>query len=58
MRTLSWLFKDEQGASAVEYALMLALISATIIVAVTLFGQSASNVFSNVGSTLDGLSGS
>ena len=45
--------KDEEGATAVEYALMVALIAVVIIGAVTFLGDSVSNVFSNVGNQID-----
>ncbi len=35
-------FKDEEGATMVEYALMLALIAIVCIVAVTVIGTKAS----------------
>lgn len=35
-------FKDESGASAAEYALILAIVSAAIVVAVTLLGTNIS----------------
>jgi pilus assembly protein Flp/PilA len=38
-------FKDEEGATMVEYALMLALIAIICIAAVTVVGQRASGVF-------------
>jgi pilus assembly protein Flp/PilA len=40
---------EERGATAVEYALMVALIAVVIIVAVTFLGQSASDNFQQVG---------
>jgi pilus assembly protein Flp/PilA len=40
---------DEGGATAVEYALMVALIAVVIIAAVAFLGRSASQQFSNVG---------
>ena len=46
--------REEGGASAVEYALMVALIAAVIIVAVTALGNSASSKFSQVGSAVAG----
>jgi len=46
------LHRDEDGASLVEYALLVALIAVVCIVAVTLLGSNASTKFSNVGSTL------
>ena len=40
-------FKDEEGATMVEYALMLALIAIICIGAVTMIGQNADTVFTN-----------
>jgi len=39
--------KAEDGPTAVEYAVMLALIIVVCIVAITTLGQSASSTFSN-----------
>ena len=44
---------EEHGATAVEYALMVALIAVVIIVAVTFIGTSASSKFSQVGSAIN-----
>lgn len=38
-------FKDESGASAVEYGLLVALIACVIIGAVTTLGGNLSNTF-------------
>ena len=38
-------FKDEEGATMVEYALMLALIAIICIGAVTVIGQNADSTF-------------
>ena len=38
---------SEEGATAVEYALMVALIAVVIVVAVTLLGQQTNEVFQN-----------
>ena len=40
---------EERGATAVEYALMVALIAVVIILAVTFMGTSADDKFSQVG---------
>jgi pilus assembly protein Flp/PilA len=40
---------DEGGATAVEYALMVALIAVVIIAAVAFIGTSASSQFNSVG---------
>jgi pilus assembly protein Flp/PilA len=45
--------KEEGGATAVEYALMVALIAVVIIAAVAFVGHAATNKFSTVGSAVD-----
>jgi pilus assembly protein Flp/PilA len=40
---------SEAGATAIEYALMVALIAAVVIVAVTFLGLSTRDVYQNVG---------
>jgi pilus assembly protein Flp/PilA len=45
---------EDRGATAVEYALMVALIAIVIILAVTFIGTSASTKFSQVGSGVQG----
>jgi pilus assembly protein Flp/PilA len=42
--------KDESGPTAVEYAVMLALIIVVCITAITMLGTNANNTFSYVGS--------
>ena len=42
----------DNGATMVEYALMVALIAVVCIAAVTLIGTSANSKFSQVGNTL------
>ncbi len=44
--------KDESGATAIEYGLIVALIAVVIITAVTTLGGKLSNTFSNVGNKL------
>jgi len=46
------LVRDEEGASLVEYVLLVALIAVVCIAAVTLLGQSASKKFGEVGTTI------
>lgn len=43
---------EEKGATAVEYALMVALIAAVIIVAVRLIGNNANQKFNQVGGAI------
>ena len=44
---------EEGGATAVEYALMVALIAVVIIAAVAFIGRSASSQFNSVGSAVN-----
>jgi len=46
--------REEGGATAVEYALMVALIAAVIIAAVTVLGQNASTKFNSVAGAVGG----
>jgi pilus assembly protein Flp/PilA len=48
MEKLIRFFKDEEGATAVEYGLMVALIAVVIIAAVTVLGTNLSTKFNNV----------
>jgi pilus assembly protein Flp/PilA len=45
--------REEGGATAVEYALMVALIAAVIIVAVTALGDNAEQKFTTVGDAIE-----
>ncbi len=44
--------REEGGATAVEYALMVALIAAVIIAAVTILGENAEEKFVEVGTAV------
>ena len=48
MRNLLNFIKNERGASAVEYGLLVALIAAVIVGAVTLLGENLSAVFTSI----------
>ena len=48
MKKLMRFFKDEDGVTAVEYGIMLALIAGVIIVAVTAIGTNLSTTFSTM----------
>jgi pilus assembly protein Flp/PilA len=50
--------KREDGPTAVEYAVMLALIIVVCLVAITTLGQQVNNTFSNVGNKLQAASSS
>jgi len=45
--------EEEKGATAVEYALMVALIAVVIIAAVAFVGKSASTQFHSVGTCVN-----
>lgn len=45
-------FRSEEGATAVEYALIVALIAVVIIAAVTLLGGNLSSIFHTVAVTV------
>jgi pilus assembly protein Flp/PilA len=46
--------RNEDGPTAVEYAVMLALIIVVCITAITTLGSNANNTFSYVGNQLGG----
>ena len=52
MKKLLGFLKDEEGATMVEYALMVALIAIVCIAAVTLLGSRASQTFSSAAASL------
>jgi pilus assembly protein Flp/PilA len=52
MRLFVNLLRDENGATAIEYGLIAALISVVIIAAVTLVGSNLQGVFSSIASAL------
>lgn len=54
MKTLVTFFKDESGATAIEYGLIAALISVVIIVAVRAVGTNLQTTFNTVATELGG----
>jgi pilus assembly protein Flp/PilA len=48
VRNVLALLGDDRGATAIEYALMLALIAMVVFVAVQYLGQSTSHAFNSV----------
>jgi len=44
--------RDDRGATAVEYGLMVALIAAVIVTAVTLIGTNLTSVFNKVANAI------
>lgn len=57
MKRLVNFFKDEEGATAVEYGIMVAAIAAVIIGVVIAVGGKTENAFENVNSAMDDLDG-
>ncbi len=56
MEKLGNFFKDESGAAAVEYGLLVALIAVVIIASVTALGTSLSDKFNTVSGAVGGAS--
>jgi pilus assembly protein Flp/PilA len=56
MERIKNFFKDESGATAVEYGLMVALIAVVIITAVTALGTSVRDTFQTAADTIGGAS--
>jgi len=54
LRSVSQFLASEDGPTAVEYSVMLALILVACISIVTTLGQSASNTFTSVNTSLAG----
>ncbi|HZQ95874.1 MAG TPA: hypothetical protein VFA67_12750 [Candidatus Sulfotelmatobacter sp.] len=50
--TFSNLWRDEQGQDIAEYSVMLAVVLVIVVGTVRLIGSNASNVFSQVGSSI------
>ncbi|MGP8049500.1 MAG: Flp family type IVb pilin [Desulfobaccales bacterium] len=51
-------FKDDSGAAAVEYGLLVALIAVVIIASVTALGTTLSGKFNTVSTAVGGAGGS
>lgn len=46
--------EHEHGATATEYALLVALIAIVLVLAVTAFGEALSTFFDDIATTVDG----
>ncbi len=53
MKFINKLFRDESGATAIEYGLIAALIAVAAITAFTAVGTSLSGTFNGVSTKLD-----
>jgi Flp pilus assembly pilin Flp len=49
---LNRLWSDEEGQDVAEYSVMLAVVLAIVVGTIRLIGSNASNIFSQVGSSL------
>ena len=54
MKMIKKLFKNEEGATAIEYGLIAALIAVAVIAAMSSLGNNLSNTFNDVNNELDG----
>ncbi len=52
IKSLPEILTDDEGATMVEYAIMVALVAAICIGAVTTLGQTVSNQFSTINTSL------
>lgn len=57
MHKIFSLFKDEEGATAVEYAIMAAFIAAIIIATVGFLGTDVNDAFTSVETNIDNQAG-
>lgn len=46
--------RDERGATATEYALLVGLIALALVLGVTFFGTTLNTWFNNLGTTVSG----
>lgn len=54
MKIIRKLFKNEKGATAIEYGLIAALIAVAAITAMQGLGSSLNQTFTNVSTAMDG----
>ncbi len=52
MKTLQWLWKEEQGQDLVEYALLVVLLSLGALAAMKTLASAISDTFSNAAANL------
>lgn len=52
-RTFKHFIRDESGATAIEYGLIVSLIGVALTVSLHELGQSLSSMFENIGRALD-----
>ena len=52
IQNIASMIRDEEGATMVEYGLLVALIAMVALIAVTALGQNLSKLFSTVAATV------
>jgi pilus assembly protein Flp/PilA len=52
LKTLTSMIRDEEGATMVEYGLLVALIAMVALAAVTVLGKNLSTLFNTVATTI------
>ncbi len=53
MGGIRFFLSDEHGAAAAEYALILAIVTAGIVIAITFLGATIANAMNNAASYMD-----
>jgi pilus assembly protein Flp/PilA len=56
MKLIRGINKDTSGASAAEYALIVAVLGAAVVIGATTFGSGLKTAFSNSGTAVSGAS--
>lgn len=54
LKTLRMLWDDEEGPTAVEYAVMVALVAAVVIAGARILGTNTNTTFTNVAGQIPG----
>jgi pilus assembly protein Flp/PilA len=57
LKMLKKFFKEEDGVTAVEYAIMAALIALVVIAGATFLGNQTNKTFTTVGTAIPGAGG-
>jgi len=57
LKHVTYFCRDEEGATAIEYGLIAALVSVAAITALTQMGNSLNEMFTRVSTTLSGAVG-
>jgi pilus assembly protein Flp/PilA len=55
LRLINRFRRDEGGATAIEYAMLVVFVALAIAVGAQILGTGVSNIFSNIGNTLTGV---